>query len=176
MKAGFRRGQVGAPGDASNSRLPTQGEFVTDLPDVLRLNAELSLQLSDYWHEIDTNGGRNASSYYTEDAEFHGQYATYVGRAKIQEFYDWRVKQGPRLSVHSFTNFRAAFTGPDTAEATNFLMLYARNGVKILPTHAPITISLATDKYRRVDGRWLCTLRRFEHWFEGDTPITNPKL
>jgi hypothetical protein len=153
-----------------------QGEFVTDLSDVLRLNAELSLQLSDYWHEIDTNGGRNASSYYTEDAEFHGQYATYVGRAKIQEFYDWRVKQGPRLSVHSFTNFRAWFTGPDTAEATNFLMLYARNGVKILPTHAPITISLATDKYRRVDGRWLCTLRRFEHWFEGDTPITNPKL
>ena len=43
-------------------------------------------------------------------------------------------------------------------------------------THAPITISLATDKYRRVDGRWLCTYRRFEHWFEGDTPVTNPKL
>ena len=73
--------------------------------DLLRLNAELSLQLANYWHEIDTNGGRNASPYYTEDAEFHGQYASYLGRAKIQEFYDWRVKQGPRLSVHSFTNF-----------------------------------------------------------------------
>ena len=52
--------------------------------DVLRLNAELSLQLADYWHEIDTNGGRNASAYYTEDAEFHGQFASYIGRDKIQ--------------------------------------------------------------------------------------------
>ena len=145
--------------------------------DTLKLNAELALQLANYWHEIDSNGGRNASSYYTEDAEFHGQSASYLGRPKIQEFYDWRVKQGPRLSVHSFTNFRAWFTGSDTAEATNYLCLYASNGVRILPTHPPITISLATDRYvRSPEGRWLCTYRRFEHWFEGTTPITNPKL
>jgi hypothetical protein len=29
--------------------------------DVLKLNAELSLQLAEYWHEIDTNLGREAS-------------------------------------------------------------------------------------------------------------------
>jgi SnoaL-like domain len=145
--------------------------------DVLKLNAELALQLAEYWHEIDTNLGRDASAYYTEDAEFHGQFASYHGRAKIQQFYDWRVKQGPRLAVHCFTNFRARFTGTDTAEATNYLFLYAANGVRPLPTHPPITISLATDRYRRAaDGRWLCTYRRFEHLFEGDTPITNPKL
>lgn len=143
----------------------------------LKLNALLSLQLSEYWNEIDVNGGKNASGYYTEDAEFHGQAASYLGRAKIQQFYDWRIKQGPRLSVHSFTNFRAWFTGPDTAEATNYLCLYAANGVRILPTHPPISISLATDRYKRsADGRWLCTYRRFEHWFEGGAPITNPKL
>jgi hypothetical protein len=144
--------------------------------ELLELNATLSLQLAEYWHEIDDNGGRNASDYYTDDAVFHGQYASYEGKAKIQQFYDWRVAQGPRLSVHSFTNFRARFTGPDSAEANNFLFLYASNGVKILPTHAPITISLATDKYVRVNGRWLCTYRRFEHLFEGSTPVTNPNL
>ena len=145
--------------------------------DILKLNAELALQLANYWHEIDVNGGRNASAYYTEDAEFHGQMASYLGRAKIQQFYDWRVQQGPRLSIHSFTNFRAWFTGPDTAEATNYLCLYAANGVRILPSHPPITISLATDRYKRApDGRWLCTYRRFEHWFEGNVPITNPNL
>jgi hypothetical protein len=144
---------------------------------VLKLNAELALQLANYWHEIDTNMGRNASVYYTEDAVFHGQFASYQGRAKIQQFYDWRVAQGPRLAVHCFTNFRAWFTGPDTAEATNYLFLYAANGVRVLPTHPPITISLATDKYRRApDGRWLCEYRRFEHLFEGDTPVTNPNL
>lgn len=144
--------------------------------ELLELNATLSLQLAEYWHEIDFNGGRNASQYYTPDAEFHGQFASYEGVEKIQKFYDWRVSQGPRLSVHSFTNFRARFTGPDTAEATNFLFLYAKNGEKVLPTHPPITISLATDRYVSRSGRWLCTYRRFEHLFEGDTPITNPNL
>ena len=144
--------------------------------DLLDLNTELALQLADYWHEIDFNSGRNASSYYVSEAEFHGQFASYHGVEKIQQFYDWRLNQGPRLSVHSFTNFRARFTGPDSAEATNFLFLYAANGVKVLPSHAPITISIATDKYVRVDGRWLCTYRRFEHLFEGDVPITNPNL
>jgi hypothetical protein len=145
--------------------------------DQLNLNTELSLQMADYWHEIDFNGGRNASSYYTPEAEFHGQFASYYGVEKIQQFYDWRVAQGPRLSVHSFTNFRAWRTGEDTAEATNFLLLYAANGVKPLPTHPPITVSLATDRYwRSPEGRWLCTYRRFEHLFEGGAPITNPNL
>lgn len=143
---------------------------------LLELNQNLALQLADYWHEIDFNEGRDAAPYYTEDAVFHGQFASYRGRAKIQQFYDWRREQGPRLSVHAFTNFRARFTADDAAEATNFLFLYAANGEKVLPTHPPITISLATDRYALVDGRWLCTYRRFEHLFEGDTPITNPQL
>ncbi|MCW2362521.1 MULTISPECIES: nuclear transport factor 2 family protein [Sphingobium] len=145
--------------------------------EVLDLNQILSLQLTEYWHEIDTNKGRKASDYYTEDAVFHGQFASYNGRAKIQQFYDWRAERGERLAVHAFTNFRAWFTGPDSAEATNYLFLYAADGVRPLPTHPPVTISLATDRYvRGAGGRWLCTYRRFEHLFESDTPITNPNL
>lgn len=144
--------------------------------DVLALNAQLALILADYWHEIDFNGGAGASAYYTADAEFHGQFASYIGRDKIQAFYDWRRARGDRLSVHAFTNFRARFTAPDTAEATNFLFLYARDGVRPQPSHEPVTISLATDRFVRVDGQWLCTYRRFEHLFESDVPITNPTL
>jgi hypothetical protein len=145
--------------------------------DVLELNQELALQLADYWHEIDFNGGADASRFYTEDAEFHGQFASYMGRDSIQKFYDWRRERGDRLSVHSFTNFRAWFTGPDSAEATNFLFLYAKDGVRPLPSHVPVTISLATDRFVRPEGgQWLCTYRRFEHLFESNTPITNPKL
>ena len=64
----------------------------------------------------------------------------------------------------------------DEAEATNFLFLYARDGVKPQPSHEPVTISLATDRYVRRNGRWLCTYRRFEHLFESDVPVTNPNL
>lgn len=49
---------------------------MSDTDAILKLNAELSLLLAEYWHEIDTNGGRNAHSYYTEDAVFHGQFAS----------------------------------------------------------------------------------------------------
>ena len=41
-------------------------------PALITLNAELALILADYWHEIDFNGGRDASRYYVPDAEFHG--------------------------------------------------------------------------------------------------------
>lgn len=144
--------------------------------DLLRLNSTLALQLADYWHEIDFNGGVGASAYYTADAEFHGQFASYIGVEKIQQFYDWRRERGARLSVHGFSNFRARFTGEGTAEATNFLYLYARDGVAPQPSHVPVTISLATDRYVLENGRWLCTYRRFEHLFESDVPITNPNL
>ncbi|MXO67103.1 nuclear transport factor 2 family protein [Altericroceibacterium endophyticum] len=147
------------------------------MDDLLKLNQDLALQLADYWHEIDFNGGIGAKAYYTKDAVFHGQFASYEGRDKIQQFYDWRRERGARLSVHSFTNFRARFTADKEAEATNFLFLYAGDGEKVLPSHVPVTISLATDRYVRADdGRWLCTYRRFEHLFESDTPVTNPSL
>ncbi|GAA0283442.1 hypothetical protein GCM10009127_26150 [Alteraurantiacibacter aestuarii] len=144
--------------------------------DTLKLNAELALQLAEYWHEIDFNGGADASAYYTPDAEFHGQFASYIGRDKIQQFYDWRRARGARLSVHAFTNFRARFTGEGTAEATNFLFLYARDGERPQPSHEPVTISLATDRFVLEGGLWLCTYRRFEHLFESDVPVTNPNL
>jgi hypothetical protein len=147
-----------------------------DDADLAALNFTLSLQLADYWHDVDTNWGRTAGSYYTEDGQFHGEQASSLGRAKIQQFYNWRERQGPRLAVHSVTNFRAWFDGPARAGATWYLFLYAANGERILPTHPPVTISLVTDRYRREDGRWLCEDRRIQHWFEGDTPITNPNL
>jgi len=142
-----------------------------------QLNAELALLLAEYWHEVDVNLGRDAARYYTEDAEFHGPFASYIGPAKIQQFYDWRIAQGPRLAVHSFTNLRARFTGPDAAEATYYMFIYAADGEKVLPSRPPITISLLTERFQRApQGQWLCSYRRFETLFEGDTPVTNPVL
>ena len=36
--------------------------------DRLRLTQELHALLIDYWHDVDTNWGRNAPEYYTQDA------------------------------------------------------------------------------------------------------------
>jgi hypothetical protein len=141
------------------------------------LGQELQVLLADYWHDVDTNWGRNAGTYYTEDADFVGEAATYSGRVKIQEFYAWRVQQGPRLAVHAVSNFRVESVEADRARATWYLLLYAANGEPILPTHPPITISLVTDDYvRGSTGEWLCRRRHFKTLFQGGAPAHNPKL
>ncbi len=141
------------------------------------LAQELQALLADYWHDVDTNWGRNAGTYYTDDADFVGEAATYTGRAKIQEFYAWRVQQGPRLAVHAVNNFRVETATSASAKATWYLLLYAANGAAILPTHPPITISLVTDDYLRdAAGLWLCRRRHFKTLFQGGAPAHNPKL
>jgi hypothetical protein len=141
------------------------------------LAQELQAILIEYWHDIDTNWGRNAGMYYTEDAEFIGEAATYSGRAKIEEFYAWRVKQGPRLAVHAVSNLRVEREESDRPRATWYLLLYAANGEPILPTHPPITISLVTDDYvRGPGGEWLCSRRQFKTLFQGGAAAHNPKL
>src|SRR4029078_11858612 len=76
-----------------------------------RLLATVELQslLSEYWNDVDTNWRRTAPEYYTEDGLFEGPEASYQGRQKIREFYEWRVKRGKRLAVHAVNNFRAQF-------------------------------------------------------------------
>jgi hypothetical protein len=143
----------------------------------LLATTELQALLAEYWNDVDTNWGRNAPEYYTEDGVFEGPEASYQGRQKIREFYEWRVKRGKRLAVHAVNNFRAHFEDENHATCTWYMLLYAADGVPVLPTHPPITISLVTDRILRgTDGRWRYTYRRFETWFQGGTPPTNPKL
>jgi hypothetical protein len=137
----------------------------------------LYLQLCDYWHEVDTNGGRNAASYYTEGAAFVTRKTAYVGRDQIAEFYSWRAQQGPRVAVHLVNNFRATFHDDQTATTTWYLTLFAHDGEAVLPTAPPILIALVTDhNVRETNGRWLCSRRSLETLFEGGVPVTNPVL
>ena len=56
-------------------------------------------------------------------------------------------------------------------------MLYAADGTPPLPSKPPIQIAYMTDHcIKDRDGNWLLTRRRFQNWFEGDVPTTNPKL
>jgi SnoaL-like protein len=138
---------------------------------------ELHRQLMDYWHDVDTNWGRDAGKYYTDDALFEGPEASYRGRAKIQQFYKWREDRGSRVVVHAVSNFRVEFHSDTEATSTWYMQLYAADGKKILPTHPPITVSLVTDKcVRQSNGKWLYSGRRFETWFQGGAPPTNPVL
>jgi hypothetical protein len=133
--------------------------------------------LSEDWPAVDTIRGRTAPEYYTEDGIFEGPEATYQGRQKIRDFYEWRVKRGKRLAVHAVNNFRVQFEDENRATCTWYMLLYAADGAPVLPTHPPIQIALVTDKcVRDASGRWLYAHRKFEALFQGGTPPTNPKL
>jgi hypothetical protein len=143
----------------------------------LALTQHLLALVIDYWHDVDTNWGHNAPGYYTEDGVFDGGRNTYVGRDKIAAFYRWREERGARTVVHAVHNFQAFPDGPDRATCHWFLMLYAADGVPVLPTNPPIQIAYMTDRcVRDGEGNWLVRHRKFENWFQGGIPTTNPNL
>jgi hypothetical protein len=143
----------------------------------IALTHELHALVVDYWHDVDTNWGRNAPGFFTLDGLFEGPAASYKGREKIRAFYKWREDRGARSVVHAVHNFEATLTAPGKATCHWFLMLYGADGKPVLPTHAPIQIAYMTDQLTLdpVEG-WQLTHRKFETWFEGGTPTTNPNL
>ena len=144
--------------------------------DRIALTQQLHALCVDYWHDVDTNWGRNAPDYYTEDGVFVGPAASYAGREKIRAFYKWREDRGARTVVHSVVNFQARLDEPGKATAHWFLMLYAADGKPVLPTHPPIQIAYMTDRMVASGEGWLIAHRTFENWFIGGTPTTNPNL
>lgn len=138
----------------------------------------IEARLHDYWHDVDRNWGRNAASFYTDDAVFGGEAASYSGRSEIQAFYQYRIDRGvPRVAVHSVTNFRVSFEGRDKALSTWYLLSYAADGEPALPTHPPIIIALVSDTYERQgEGGWLCSRRNFDVLFAGGAKPTNQKV
>lgn len=136
------------------------------------LTRELESLLHDYWHEVDVNNGQDAAAYYTEDAVFEASGGTrYEGRARIAEFYRYRVDRGARTSAHLVSNFRAVPVAPDAATCTWYLTLYAADGT---PPHSgthPILIAAMTDECHRIEGRWLYARRTFRALFREGIPV-----
>jgi hypothetical protein len=144
-----------------------------NLDDKLRIAAELQGMLADFWHDVDTNWGRQAADFFTEDGVFEASERSYVGRSKIEQFYRYRQDRGARVAVHSVANFRAEPSGPNEAMCTWYLILYACDGEPILPAAPPIQIALATDHcLRGKDGRWRYHHRKFSTLFKGGAATT----
>ncbi len=139
----------------------------------LRITRELEIQLADFWHDVDTNWGRQAAEFYTEDGVFEASEQIYVGREKIREFYEYRITRGARVAAHTIANFRAVPQSPTEAVSTWYLLLYAHDGEPVQLSAPPIQIALATDhSVRCEDGQWRYKHRKFESWFKGGVPTT----
>ncbi|MHA6766262.1 nuclear transport factor 2 family protein [Sphingobium ummariense] len=135
--------------------------------------AELEQGLADFWHDVDTNWGRNAGSYYAPDAVYSSGKLHLEGREAIQGFYSWREARGERVAVHAFSNFRAEFDGDGGATASWYMLLWAADGAAPQESTAPARISRATETFRwdEDEQRWLCTRRELVNLFRGGAQL-----
>lgn len=136
----------------------------------------LYMNLVDYWHEVDLNGGAGLSRMFTPDGIFHaGPGEPLVGHEAIERFYAWRTDRGARTSRHVVTNFRAEFG--DARHATTYcvMMLYAADGAPILPAAPPIFLGDSIDHcVKGEDGLWRYSKRDFTPLFMGGAKPTVP--
>lgn len=105
---------------------------------VLQQLTELEI---DYWHEVDFNWGRNAHSMYVDDGLFAIGDSTMEGRDAIAKFYGWREGRGPRTARHVVTNCRLEQFAADSATLRCILLLYAADGVPVLPSQPAILVA-----------------------------------
>lgn len=141
--------------------------------ELLALRYELEALAIDFWHDVDADGGRDAASYYVDDALFVTSLREYRGRAAIHDFYNRREQRGPRVSLHLVQNFRIEPQGAGRVRCEYIMSLFAADGEPPLPSRPAIMVAIAQEIVaRQPDGRWLYESRRLQPQFRDDTPTT----
>ncbi len=141
--------------------------------DELRIVQELERLNIAFWHEVDSNWGRRAHEFFTEDGRYNTSQKSRQGRAAIQEFYTARHDRGDRIARHLINNFHVMVQDENHATAEWTMVLYAADGVAPLPSEPPILIGAVRDEcVRGADGQWRYASRSTTALFKGDKPTT----
>ena len=139
-----------------------------------RIRLEIELAIIDYWHNVDHHWGADAHLLYTEDATFSTSERTRTGREAIRRFYSDRLSRGERIARHVITNLRVTARSNQQAEAESILLLYAADGVPVLPSEPAIMIADVKESFlHQPDGTWLCASRAIHALFKSSTPTTS---
>lgn len=136
---------------------------------------EIEDRLLDYWRDVDENAGRQAGSFWTEDAVWEAPARVFKGRAEIQGFFDWRLSRGDRLALHVVANLKVTVESETAASATWYLLLYAADGRPVQPSQPAQQIAGIEDRWSRgADGQWRCAFRKFKVLFTGENALAGP--
>ncbi|MGZ5829192.1 MAG: nuclear transport factor 2 family protein [Xanthobacteraceae bacterium] len=139
----------------------------------LQILREIEDLLIDYWNDVDTNWGKNAHEYYTEDGRFSTSIKTRVGQAAIKDFYASRENRGERIARHLINNNRITIHDKNKVSSIWVLSLFAADGVAVLPSKPAIMMADVHDEVvRGPDGRWRYASRIIKPLFRDDTPTT----
>ena len=139
----------------------------------LQIIREIEDLLIDYWFDVDTNWGKTAHEFYTEDGRFSTSINTRVGRETIQKFYASREGRGERVARHLINNHKITIHDRNRVSAVWILSLFAADGAPVLPSRPAIMMADVYDEVvRGEDGRWRYASRIIKPMFRDDTPTT----
>ena len=141
--------------------------------DELRIRQELELLNIAFWRDVDSNWGRKAHEYFTEDGVYTTSHKARTGHEAIKEFYTGRQAKGDRVARHLIHNFHVIVKDENHATAEWTMCLYAEDGVPPLLSEPPIMIGAVTDEcVRGADGRWRYASRTTRPLFKGSRPTS----
>jgi hypothetical protein len=126
-----------------------------------------------YWNDVDTNWGRNAHDFFTEDGIFTTSIKTRQGRAAIKDFYQGRIDRGERVARHLINNHKIVIHDRNAVSTVWILSLFAADGAPVLPSKPAIMIADVREEIvREPDGRWRYKSRVIAPLFRDETPTT----
>lgn len=141
--------------------------------DELRIRQELEVLNIAFWRDVDSNWGRGAHEFFTEDGVYTTSQKARQGHDAIRGFYVERQSRGERVARHLIHNFHVAVQDENHATAEWTLCLYADDGVAPLLSEPPILIGAVTDAcVRGADGRWRYAARTTRPLFKGSRPTS----
>lgn len=129
--------------------------FMNDTPDPELWYALQRLE-TNYWWEVDLNGGRNAYAFYVPDGLFAVGDNRFVGHDKLRAFYAWRARRGPTTTRHVISNLQASASNDGHARLLAALSVYRANGhPPVAGTYPPCLIAdVSAECDRGDDGMW----------------------
>ena len=141
--------------------------------DELRIRQELEVLNIAFWHDVDSNWGSNAHTFFTEDGVYTTSHKARTGHDAIRGFYTERQSRGDRVARHLIHNFHVTVRDENHATAEWTMCLYAEDGVPPLAAEPPNLIGAVRDEcVRGADGRWRYASRTTTPLFKGSRPTT----
>src|SRR5581483_4699656 len=98
------------------------------LDDDLALWVALNRLMTDYWAEVDENGGAHAHEFYVPDALYAVGGNRFDGEEKIRAFYERRRRQGNTTTRHLLSNVRVFAEAERRARVVGVMTLYRADG------------------------------------------------
>ena len=141
--------------------------------DELRIRQELEMLNIAFWRDVDSDWGRTAHEFFTEDGVYTTSHKARKGREAIKGFYSERESRGDRVARHLIHNFHVMVKDENHATAEWTMCLYAEDGTPPLMSEPPILIGAMTDEcVRGADGKWRYASRTTKPLFKGSRPTS----